>query len=140
MEIRIVSAGAALLLTLAISGCSKKVPECNSVIDVMNAIGPKIKGADKAAGVAGLKIIHEAEEKAAGDLAKLEITIPEVKKIAGDFQKNLKASAAASKKLMASLEDPAADAAKTEAASKEMDAATEAVSKGIDDLNKFCQN
>ena len=137
MSSKIWFAGLSLAAVVATTGCNKKVPECNAVVDVVNGVGTKIKAGEKAQGADAQQVMQEAEEKAAADIGKLDLTVPEVKKIAADLKKNLEASSGASKKLMAALK--AADAAQMDPLSKELDTARDGVSKNIEELNKFCQ-
>jgi hypothetical protein len=81
---------------LLLLGCSKKVPECNALIESMNDLGTKLAEAQKVTGntdskpeqVAAALRPFAAAAKGTGDkLAQGKMTVPEIKKIADDASK-----------------------------------------------------
>ena len=120
-----------VVIAIGLLGCSKKVPECNSVAAVVNKLSEDSK-AVKETGDAKLKADAALDEKAMGDLAKLELTVPEVKKFNDDLQKNLKAEAEGLKAL-AALPGDADPAGMAEPIKK----AGEAHNATVAEMNKF---
>lgn len=75
-------------LTLA-AGCSKKVPECNSITGIINPAADKLNAAKKAKGPDEEKAMKDAKATLEGvdaSLGKLEITVPELKKFVADYR------------------------------------------------------
>src|ERR1700733_1319302 len=78
-------------LGAALVACGqKKVTECNSLIAVINTNvqglekNPKVEGETN--GAAELKAMADAMDKVAMDAGKVEVTIPDLKKIATEYQ------------------------------------------------------
>jgi chromosome segregation ATPase len=93
--VRIRHACASLLVALAASGllgCDKKVEECNTVIDKINASVEKLKKAEKAPSgkpeemAKDLKAYAEVAKAEAGELAKIEVTTAELQKYVDEYQ------------------------------------------------------
>ncbi|HEY4120004.1 MAG TPA: hypothetical protein VGM56_19200 [Byssovorax sp.] len=134
---------------LATTACSKKTPECNSVVEVINDFGTKAKsatGTDPKAHAAALKTAADVEEKAAADLGKLTITIPDLSKHVKSLQTNLKAHAVATRDLagfLAKLPDAAASKAvetKMEKAHELLDLSEHELEVACDDKEDECKS
>jgi hypothetical protein len=104
---------------LALAGCSKKAPECEAMIKVINPAAEKVKAAGGKGErpedhIKAMNDIAAASDGAASGLAKVELTVPELKKISTDYQAMAKSIATAARDL--------ADAVKTsDAAGKQME-------------------
>lgn len=121
----------AVLLLVGSAGCSKKVPECNAIVGVVNPAADALKktgekSAAKPAEVAAqLRAMAKTATDAAGKLDKLEITTEELKKHRGDF-KQLYEKLAAGCTATADAMDAADKAeAAAEKASKDIHGSTE---------------
>src|SRR5262252_57264 len=73
------------------SGCgTKKITECNNLVNQINAGVASLEKGAKPSGdpndVAGLKAMADAMDKVAADTAKVDATIGELKKFSGDYQ------------------------------------------------------
>ena len=88
-------AAASLALALAMGsfvGCDKKVEECNTVIDKINASVEKLKKAEKAPSgkpeqmAKDLKAYAEVAKTEAGELGKIEVTTAELQKHVDEYQ------------------------------------------------------
>ena len=144
MRLVVASAFCASLLALGVSGCGqKKVTECNSLIQVINTgvasleKGPKLEGGDPANGVADLKAMADSMDKVAGDAAKVELTMPELKKYSAEYQAMAKDVSHAAREMAAAAE--AKDVQKITTAQTAMEAAVKKEDPLVDSINKFCQ-
>ncbi|HVY48528.1 MAG TPA: hypothetical protein VHB21_21715 [Minicystis sp.] len=146
-----ISAGTALvvLIALGVAGCGKKTPECNAIVEVVNGFGETAKlaqGGDATAHAAALEHVAAADDKAAGDLAAIKTTIPELGAFSQRFQRAFKDHAAASRDLrglLAKLPDAKAEKALEDkiAASREaMDVAERALTKRCEDEPAACES
>jgi hypothetical protein len=143
MRLFVASAFCASLLAVGASGCGqKKVTECNSLIQVINTgvasleKGPKLEG-DPANGVADLKAMADSMDKVAGDAAKVELTIPELKKYSTDYQAMAKEVSKAAREMAAAAD--AKDVQKITTSQTAMEAAVKKEDPLVDSINKFCQ-
>jgi ABC-type Zn uptake system ZnuABC Zn-binding protein ZnuA len=143
MRLFVASAASVALLALGAAGCGqKRVTECNGIIQVINTgvasleKGPKIEG-DPATGVADLKAMADSMDKVAGDAAKVELTIPELKKYSTDYQAMAKEVSKAARDMATAAE--AKDVTKITSAQTAMEAAVKKEDPLVDSINKFCQ-
>ncbi|HEY4117425.1 MAG TPA: hypothetical protein VGM56_06195 [Byssovorax sp.] len=125
-----------------LAGCGqKKVTECNAMIrvinDGVNSLQKGTKSATDENGVADLKALADAMDKVAGDSAKVELTIPELKKYNTDYQAMAKDVAKTAREMAAAAE--AKDVAKITTAQAAMDKAVKQEDPLVDGINKFCQ-
>ncbi len=135
-------AACALMLGLGAAGCGqKKVTECNALIQVINqgvqSLEKGPKGETDAKGIAELNTMAAAMDKVGADAAKVELTIPELKKLSADYQVMAKEVAKASREMAAAAE--ANDAAKISTAEAAMQKAVKQEDPLVDGINKFCQ-
>ena len=124
------------------SGCGqKKINECNSLIQVINTGVQNLEKGGKfsgdANGVGELKSMADAMDKVAADAAKVDITIPELKKYSSDYQAMAKEVAKAAREMAAAAE--AKDANKINTAQTTMEKAVKQEDPLVDSINKFCQ-
>jgi hypothetical protein len=122
------------------AGCGqKKVTECNSLITIINANVSTLEKAPKVETDVGgdLKSMAEIMDKAAGDAAKVELTLPELKKVSTDYQAMAKDVAKAAREMSVAAESH--DAAKITTAQQAMEKAVKQEDPLIEGLNKFCQ-
>lgn len=94
IRMRLAAAGLIVAFaTSALIGCDKKVEECNTVIDKINASVEKLKKAEKTpAGkpeqmAKDLKAYAEVAKAEAGELGKIKVTTPELQKYVEEYQK-----------------------------------------------------
>jgi ABC-type Zn uptake system ZnuABC Zn-binding protein ZnuA len=132
--------GAALLLGATACG-QKKIGECNQLIEVINkgveSLNKSPKGGADPTGAADLKSMADAMDKVAGDAAKVELTIPELKKYSAEYQTMAKDVAKAAREMAAAAE--AKDLAKINSAQTALDKAVKQEDPLVDSINKFCQ-
>lgn len=144
MEARSLAPASALVaLAMLVSGLGcgmKKVNECNALVGVINANVKVLEKAGKPEGdgngSADLKNLADAMDKVAGDTGKVALTIPELKKIATDYQAMATGVAKAARD-MAQAAD-AHDTAKITSAQQAMEKAVKAEEPLVEGLNKFC--
>jgi hypothetical protein len=123
------------------SGCgTKKITECNNLVNQINAGVASLEKGAKQGGdpndVAGLKAMAEAMDKVAGDTAKVEVSIPELKKFSTDYQGMTKEVAKAFRDMAAAAE--AKDMDKINAAQQALDKAVKQEDPLVENINKFC--
>lgn len=132
--------GAALLLGSTACG-QKKINECNSLIEVINkgvaSLDKGSKGGADPTGTADLKSMADSMDKVAADAAKVELTIPELKKYSADYQAMAKDVAKAARDMAAAAD--AKDLAKINTAQGALDKAVKQEDPLVDQINKFCQ-
>jgi hypothetical protein len=125
LSARFGAAAAPLALALLVMGCSKKGPECQTLISSMNDLGTKLAEAQKVTSnndakpdqvAAALRPFGGAAKGTGDKLAATQFTVPEIKKIAAD--------ASAASLALASSANSMAEAADQ---MKGLDAATKAV-------------
>jgi len=133
-----------VVISLLGTGCSKKGPECQTVIGSMNALGTKLSETQKVTGAADAKPEQiaaalrpfSAAAKATGDsLAKAELTVAEIKKIAAE-------ASVASLALATSASKMANDAEQMkglDAAGKAVDDQKKIVDTADAEIKKLCQ-
>lgn len=128
--------------SLVALGCGqKKINECNALIGVINTGVQNLEKSGKIAGdpsgVGELKSMADAMDKVAADAAKVELSIPELKKYSTDYQAMAKDVAKAARDMATAAE--AKDANKINAAQAAMEKAVKAEDPLVDSINKFCQ-
>ena len=131
-----------LVAASALAGCAqKRVAECNALILVINT---GVQGLEKTpkteadpTGVSDLKAMAERMDKVAAETAGVPVTLPEVKKLASEYQKMAKDIARAERELATAAESR--DPAKRTAAEQSLDAAVKQEDPLVDSINKFCQ-
>ncbi len=134
---------AAVAATLAIaSGCgSKRVSECNGLIQVDNAgvqsVDRNPKPESDPTGVVGLRALAEAMDRVAGEAATVTITVPEVGKLSADYQAMARAVARSARELAAAAD--AKDIPKVNAAWASLEKAYNQEDLLVEQLNKVCQ-
>jgi hypothetical protein len=134
----VLTVGACLLA----AGCGqKKINECNAIIQVINTGVQNLEKGGKfsgdPSGVGELKAMADAMDKVAADAAKVDLTIPELKKYSTDYQAMAKEVAKAARDMAAAAE--AKDANKINAAQAAMEKAVKQEDPLVDSINKFCQ-
>ena len=144
MRYQIIVAGvlSAVGIMLGGAGCGqKKINECNALIQVINTGVQNLEKGGKfsgdPSGVGELKSMADAMDKVAADAAKVELTIPELKKYSTDYQAMAKEVAKAARDMAAAAE--AKDANKINAAQAAMEKAVKQEDPLVDSINKFCQ-
>lgn len=104
----------AALALVALAGCNKKASECEAMIKVINPAAEKVKAAggkgDKPEDhIKAMNDIAAASDGAASGLAKVDLSVAELKKISADYQTMAKSIASSSRDLATAVK--AADAA-----------------------------
>jgi hypothetical protein len=134
---------AAGVLLLGVTACGqKKITECNNLVQVINTgvqgleKGGKVPSED--GGVTDLKSMADAMDKVAGDAARVELTVPELKKFSGDYQLMAKDVAKAAREMAAAAQ--AKDMKKMSDAQAAMEKAVKQEDPLVDSINKFCQS
>jgi len=130
------------LLAVASAGCTqKKITECNTLVQVINA---GVVGLEKAprndqdpTGIADLKAMAASMDKVAADTAAVQLTIPELRKMRDDYQKMAREIAKAERDLASAAEDR--NAAKRSAAEAALDTVVKQEDPLVDQINKYCQ-
>ncbi len=132
--------GAALLVGATACG-QKKVAECNQLIEIINkgveSLNKTPKGGADPTGASELKGMADAMDKVAADAAKVELSIPELKKYSTEYQVMAKEVAKAARDMAGAAE--AKDLAKINAAQAALDKAVKQEDPLVDSINKFCQ-
>jgi len=132
MMVRITVGLVALSLAIASLGCSKKPDECNALIDVVNK-GIATNSANPMDDAEGIKKAAETYSAQAADLSKVQLTLPELKKISGDLQKSSGEVSSAAHSLAAAQEKEQAETA-VAGVKKSVDG----YKKSVDELKTFC--
>ncbi len=128
---------AVAVVALGLVGCSKKGPECSSVVAAVNPNTEKVKKATDNKSekiedtIKSLNDIAAASESAAADLAKLQLTVPEIQKFSTEYVALCKETAAAAREMAQAL-------ATTEAASKATDKAAKDGKQAGEKHDKAC--
>jgi hypothetical protein len=138
-----------LLLLLALFsttlGCGKfrKTKECNAFIDKVNGSVKEIerlsaaKGDDDAQAIANMKKIGDLWEALAKDVGAIDITTPELKKSATEYQGMCTRAAATARQVATALESKNADQGDT--AQKEFDKIVKEEDELVNKINTYCQ-
>ncbi len=130
------------LLATAAAGCGqKKIAECNSLVQVINAGVVALEKAPKneadPTGVTDLRAMADAMDKVAVEAASVQLTLPELKKLRDEYQKMVKDIAKAERELASAAQDK--DSARRSAADGSLDAAVKQEDPLVDQINKYCQ-
>jgi hypothetical protein len=125
-------------------GCSKKTPECQTVISSMNQLGAKLTETQKVTGnndskpeqVAAALRPFAATAKATGDaLANAQLTVPEIKKIGAEASAASLALAASSSKMADAVDQMKG----LDAAGKAVDDQKKLVDTAEAEIKKICE-
>jgi hypothetical protein len=140
-QLTLAGALAALGLLFGASACGqKKIAECNGLIEVINKGVNSLENAPKVADPSDttvFKNMAETMDKLAADAARVELTLPELKKYSTDYQAMAKEVAKAARDTVAAAE--AKDTTKLTAAKTAMDKAAAQEDPLVESINKFCQ-
>lgn len=132
-----------LALLLGTPGCGqKKINECNQLIEVINKGVDSLNKASKAnsndpTGTADYKTMADTMEAVAGDAAKVELTVPELKKLSADYQAMAKEVAKSAREMVAAADSQ--DFAKVNTAKAAVEKAVKEEDPLVDSINKFCR-
>jgi hypothetical protein len=142
IQLTIAGALAALGLLFGASACGqKKIAECNSLIEVINKGVQSLENAPKGTadpgGSGDFKTMADTMDKVAADAAKVELTIPELKKYSTEYQTMAKDVAKSARDMAAAAD--AKDMGKLTAAQAAMDKAVKQEDPLVDSINTFCQ-
>ncbi|HMY17378.1 MAG TPA: hypothetical protein PKA58_13735 [Polyangium sp.] len=132
--------GTALLF--GVPGCGqKKINECNQLIEVINKGVDSLNKASKSnsadpTGTTEYKTMADTMEAVAADAAKVELTVPELKKLSQDYQTMAKDVAKAAREMVTAADSQ--DFAKVNAAKANVEKAVKQEDPLVDSINKFC--
>jgi len=119
-----------------------KTAECNRLVEVINAaVDSLMKGSSAGSDSSAaeeLNALAGQMDAVAVDAAKVELTVPELKKFADDYRKMAETVAAAARETAAAVD--AKDAAKVSSAQERMEKAVKEEDPLVDDINRFCQD
>jgi hypothetical protein len=131
-----------LALLVGTAGCGqKKINECNQLIEVINKGVDTLNKASKAnpndpSGTAEYKSMADTMDAVAADAAKVELTVPELKKLSQDYQAMAKEVAKAAREMVAAADSQ--DFAKVNTAKAGVEKAVKQEDPLVDSINKFC--
>jgi hypothetical protein len=120
-------------------GGQKKINECNSLIQVINAgvtsmqKGTKVQGDEH--GTTELTLLADAMDKVATDASKVELSIPELQKYSTEYQTMARQIAKSARQMATDFKD----SAKLAAAQAELDKAAKQEDPLVASINKFCE-
>lgn len=126
-------------LVVLVAGCSKKGPECESIVKVVNPAVEKLTSAgavkaDKAEEhIKAMNEVAQITENAAADLARLPLTMPELLKASADYQAMARDAAAAAREVGQAVKSTEAGVIAAEKGAKDLEAAAEALGKACAD-------
>lgn len=132
--------GVALLV--GTPGCGqKKINECNQLIEVINKGVDSLNKASKSnsndsTGTADYKAMADTMDAVAGDAAKVELSVPELKKFSQDYQSMAKEVAKAAREMVAAYD--AQDFAKVNTAKAAVEKAVKQEDPLVESINHFC--
>jgi hypothetical protein len=126
---------------VASAGCGpSKVSECNRLVEVVNtgvaSLDQGMKATSDPTGVADLRSMADAMDKAAADAKKVELSIKELKDFSERYQVMAR-DVAKSARAMADAVD-SKDTAKMTAAQSDMEKAVKTEDPLVEGINKFC--
>lgn len=122
-------------LLLLVAGCSKKGPECEAIVKVVN---PAVEKLTRAAAVKAeradehIKAMGEVAritEGAAADLAKIPLTVPELRKASAEYQAMARDAAAAAREVGEAVKRTEEDVTTAEEGAKELEEGAQAFAK-----------
>lgn len=136
---------ALLAVSLFLAGCGKfkKTKECNAFIEKVNTAIKEIeqhsasKAGDDAQVISEMKKLADLYDQLAKDVGALDITTPELKKHAGDYQAMCTKAATTARQVATAIETKNADQADT--AQKEFDKIVKQEDDLVNQINGFCQ-
>lgn len=129
-------------LLVGTTGCGqKKINECNQLIAVINKGVASLNNASKSdsndpAGTADYKNMADTMDAVADDAAKVELSVPELKKLSNDYQAMAKDVAKAAREMVAAADSQ--DFAKVSAAKAAVEKAVKQEDPLVDSINKYC--
>jgi len=132
----------ALALLVGTAGCGqKKINECNQLIEVINKGVDSLNKASKTnsndpTGTADYKTMADTMDAVAADAAKVELTVPDLKKLSQDYQAMAKDVAKAAREMVAAADSQ--DFAKVNTAKAAVEKAVKQEDPLVDNINKFC--
>ncbi len=135
-------ASVAVLVALGVVvGCGpSKVAECNRLVTVVNqgvaSLDQGMKATNDPTGVAELRSMADAMEKAATDAGKVELSIAELKDFSTRYQGMARDVAKSAREMAAAVD--AKDAGKMTAAQEAMEKAVKSEDVLVDGINSFC--
>ena len=135
-----------LLSVSLLGGCGKikKGQECNTFIDKVNTSlqeierASKAKGDDDTAVAADMRKLADLYQQLAADVAALDISTPELKQSAKEYQEMAKRASATARRVAEAIETK--DLQKATAAQKEFDAIVKQEDQLVGKINSFCQS
>ena len=136
--------GLVSLATLLLGvGCDqKKVVECQSLIQVINAGVQTLEKQDKLesepSGISALKAMADVLDKLAADAAKVQLTATELQGYAAGYQAMAREVSKSAREMAVAAE--AKDELKLGAAQAAMEKAVKQEDPLVDNINKFCQS
>ncbi|MBK9259343.1 MAG: hypothetical protein IPM54_05850 [Polyangiaceae bacterium] len=131
-----------VVLLVGTTGCGqKKINECNQLIEVINKGVESLNKASKAnandpSGTADYKTMADTMEAVAADAAKVELSVPELKKLSQDYQAMAKEVAKAAREMVAAADSQ--DFGKVNTAKAAVEKAVKQEDPLVDSINKFC--
>ena len=131
----------ACALLVGVPGCGqKKINECNQLIEVINKGVDSLNKASRMnadpTGTTDYKTMADTMDAVANDAAKVELSVPELKKLSGDYQVMAKEVAKAARELVAAADSQ--DFAKVNTAKAAVEKAVKQEDPLVDSINKFC--
>ena len=131
----------AVALLVGLPGCGqKKINECNQLIEVINKGVDSLAKASRAnsdpTGTADYKTMADTMDAVAGDAAKVELSVPELKKLSLDYQTMAKEVAKSAREMVAAADSQ--DFAKVNTAKAAVEKAVKQEDPLVDSINKFC--
>jgi DNA repair ATPase RecN len=138
-----VAAWAALALCAFGCGEQKKIKECNSLINVINSGVDKIQKntsvtPDGGTPVVELRALADEMDGIAAEAAKVELTQPELKKLAERYQSMAGEVAVSARELAAAVDK--VDVDEMQKAQSRMDKAVKLEDPLVDEINRFCRS
>ena len=145
MRHRSISAAVLLLACSLLLGCGKikKTKECNAFIDKVNTAIKEIekhsasKGGDDAQVISDMKKLADLYDQLSKDVGALELSTPELKKHATDYQGMCTKAASTARQVASAIETKNAEQADT--AQKEFDKIVKQEDDLVNQINTFCQ-
>lgn len=125
----------------ALGGCGpSKVSECNRLVEVVNtgvaSLDQGMKATSDPTGVANLRSMADAMEKAAADAEKVELSISDLKDYSKRYQTMARDVAKSARDMAAAVDSK--DTAKMTAAQNAMEKAVKTEDPLVEGINKFC--
>ena len=133
----------AVALILGACADQTKVKECNALVEVINGGVEKIQkvatvAPDGGTPVSELRAMADTMDTLAGDCAKVELSIAELKKYSGDYQAMAKEVATAARELATAVDK--VDMEQMSKAQARMEEAVKREDPVVEGINKLCRN